>query len=93
MLTKIHLETVCLANGPVYLRCRYIGYADGDPGTALCNKISCHKKDIDREVEQELQRMKADGKSPVYEDYPIGDNCPGYPIFYDLPQGIDVDKP
>jgi hypothetical protein len=89
MLSKKHLQDVCLYYDGTYKKCRYLGQDDNDWNKYYCAKKSSKKAEIDVETEDFIRETKKKGKDPLKENIPLGDNCAGYPIMKFIEQGYD----
>jgi hypothetical protein len=90
-LTKKHLTDVCYIQGG-HLQCRYLDEEFDDKGKVVnvCRKLSPDRKIIDIEFTDFLNDIKKTGKDPTLQGVPLGDNCPGYLVLKNKPQGYDV---
>lgn len=79
MLSQKHLNDICLI-GQGSKQCRFL---DVESSVCNCLKLTSDRQDIDNAVKKYISK-KGNG------DYPIGDNCKGYPILYHVYQGYDL---
>lgn len=90
MLSKKHLQDVCLCFSNDHRKCRYIGQDDYDLSKYFCaKKVIIEKNKIDAEVKVWVDDCKARGLDPLVQGVPLGDNCEGYPVLRYIEQGYD----
>ena len=85
-LTRLHVINVCKKNGGDQ-ECRYLSEDELQAGVFQCMKLSPQKKIIDEEVERYFKKKKLYNRHD--EDYPLGDNCKGYPVLRYKQVGYD----
>lgn len=85
-LTKLHVINVCKKdNGQE--ECRYLSEDQLQAGVYQCMKLSPQKDIIDEEVERYHKKKRLYTKHD--ENYPLGDNCKGYPVLRYKQVGYD----
>lgn len=89
-LSKKQLTDKCLAFQNTSSKCRYCAQDDDDWNKHYCLKKSSQKADCDVEVESFIRETRKKGNDPYKEMFPLGDNCPGYPITKHIEQGYDI---
>lgn len=92
MLTKKHIEDVCLCIGGQIDSgtCRYLAI-DEPTNTYHCYKKNVQKKvEVDEAVQKHLDKCKNTNIDPYTHEAPIGNHCPGFPILKHVQQGYDV---
>lgn len=86
-LSKNHVINICLlGNGDK--QCRYLANDDVNYDEYYCLK---HKREIAKKIDAEANKHVAPSPnafSPT--QFPLGDNCKGYPILKNIEQGYDV---
>lgn len=88
-LTKNQLSNVCLL-GVGYKQCRYLSLSKKDSTVWCCLKKSMHASNLDKEVEAKLKDLADKKIDYKKQGVPVGDNCHGYIILKNIPQGYDV---
>lgn len=90
MLSKKQLSDVCLLYQGSGM-CRYLTQDDGDYNKWNCLKHRViEKAKIDEKVQDFVIESHKKNVDPAKQNYPIGDNCSGYPLLKNLMQGYDV---
>lgn len=89
MLSKKHLDDVCLFYDQTHRKCRYLSQDEMDYNKFHCLKLSSEAAEIDEEIDEFIAECKSKGRNPYKEDLPLGDNCPGYLILRNIEQGYD----
>lgn len=89
MLSKKHLNDVCLLYDQTCRKCRYVSQDEMDYNKFHCLKLSSEAAEIDQEISEFVKECKERGKDPYKEDVPLGDNCLGYLILRNIEQGYD----
>lgn len=89
MLSQKQIKDVCLGYDPTYKRCRYLTNDDEDHTKFYCLKKTATAQEIDVELSEFVSGEFKKGKDPRATNFPMGDNCPGYPVFRHILQGYD----
>jgi len=87
-LTLKQVNDVCL-NNQGSSQCRYLAEDDNIAGQYYCLKLSS-RAEIDKEVDDFIQKHKARNADPYAMGLPLGNNCKGYLFLKSKPQGYDV---
>ena len=91
MLSKKHLEDICLLLSGDYKQCRYL---EEDPHGWKWYCIK-HNKDLKLKTDQTVAMFVADCKrnkvDPKTQSYALSDNCAGFPLLKHIEQGYDQD--
>ena len=91
MLSLPQVRDVCLYYQHDDDTCRYLFQDDVDISKFYCLKQRPAEKDkIDSKLRTFMQDCKKSGTDPRTLNEPMGDNCPGYPLFKNKLQGYDV---
>lgn len=90
MLSLKQIEHVCLGGDNTHRRCRYFSQDENDHTKFYCLKLCSKANDIDEEINSYLTECQKRNKNPLDENFPLGDNCAGYPILRHIEQGYDV---
>lgn len=91
MLTLKQLNDVCLCHQG-HKQCRYLDGDDKNHTKFYCKKQSPDKRHIDDLLQEFLDECQVNGDDPKDGEVPLGDYCPGYLNFKDIPQGYDVEE-
>lgn len=90
MLSLKQLQHVCLLHGGPN-QCRYLNQDDNDMNKFYCKKQRPNdRKKIDKKVNEYLNDCQKKNIDPTKQAHYIGDNCQGYPVLKNIPQGYDV---
>jgi hypothetical protein len=89
MLSRKHLNDVCLLYSGDSRRCRFLTQDDSDPSKWHCLKLTSRRQDIDVEVADFIKDCRRKGQDPAKSGMPLGDNCGGYPVLKNINQGYD----
>lgn len=89
MLSKKHLQDVCLLYSGDTRRCRFLTQDESDGLKWHCLKLTARKNDIDVEVSDFIKDCRRKGQDPTKSNLPLGDNCNGYPVMRSFEQGYD----
>ena len=93
MLSKKHLEDVCLIYNQDHRTCRYLAQDELDWSKWHCYKcVPAMKHKLDCTLAKKIAEAKKRGADPKQLGQAMGDNCSGYPIFNHLEQGYDKDN-
>jgi hypothetical protein len=84
MLSQKQLSVYCQPYG-VSNRCRYLAE---EGRKFFCVKKSAYKSKIDKEIENTIKTLKADGKKPEKEGIPLGNHCEGFILLKNVEQGL-----
>ena len=90
MLSKRHLEDVCLVNENDHTKCKYLAQDDLDWSKYYCLKKSKNKASIDAIIDEHMEDCVKNGKDPTADNEALGDNCDGYLVMKHVMQGYDV---
>ncbi len=90
MLSKKHLQDVCLLYSGDSRRCRFLTQDEHDFLKWHCLKLTSRRSDIDVEVSDFIKDARRKGQDPTKSHLPLGDNCGGYPVMKHIQQGYDV---
>lgn len=89
MLSRKHLQDVCLLYSGDARRCRFATQDESDYSKWYCLKLTSRRKDIDVEVADFIKESRRKGQDPTKANLPLGDNCAGYPVLRSIEQGYD----
>lgn len=89
MLSKKHVQDVCMVNSIDVRRCRFLVEDDTNFGRWHCLKLTSRRSIIDVELETFVKESRRKGQDPYKSNLPFGDNCGGYPIMRTIEQGYD----
>jgi hypothetical protein len=91
MLSKNHLNDICLLRHKDSKTCRYLRQDEKIWDKWYCLKCRDREKSsIDSKVNDWVSDCKQKGKNPEQFGIPLGDNCAGYPLLKNIKQGYDV---
>ncbi len=90
-LSPKHLSDVCLAYSGAKA-CRFLATDDANTQVCFClKKVKAKQTIINLQVDKFIKKVQADGRDPMTQNRPLGDNCKGYPALKTVKQGYDVD--
>lgn len=89
MLSKAHVENICLAYAG-HKTCRYLIYDQQTGKHLCCKKVPGLAEDVDKRIEVFLDKTNKDGQDLVMLGRPVGNNCQGYLYLKNAPQGFDI---
>lgn len=87
MLSKKQLLDICML-GSGSSTCRYLGRDDADPTKHVCLKLTADKKRIDNKIVDKTAQIGG-ALPPHMANWPMGNNCDGYPLLKHIEQGYD----
>ena len=88
-LSRRQLEDVCLFREHDCRTCRYLS-DDCQSNMWFCiKKRPKEKKKIDIKINEFIKSCKKKGVDPTAQNFPLGDNCKGYPVMKHIVQGYD----
>lgn len=91
MLSQKHLTDVCMHHSGAKA-CRFLATDDVDPSICFCiKKVAAKQQIINLQVDKFIKKVQADGRDPMAQSRPLGDNCKGYPALRTVKQGYDID--
>lgn len=90
MLTKKHLQDVCLLNQGS-AQCRYLEADPRDYTKFVCKKKTPSRNIYDELVEEHIKQCASEGVDPKQTSEAQGNNCSGYLPFKNILQGYDLD--
>ena len=89
MLSNNQLHNVCLIGENSYRRCRFLSQDETDYTKWYCLKKTGKATQINDEIDQYVQDCLIKGKDPKADNFPLSDNCTGYPLLRHIKQGYD----
>jgi len=90
VLSLPQVQDVCLY-GHGHIQCRYLDRFPDNTKHFCCLKLTPDRQILDRLVDEHLEQCSQSRHDPSQSTVAIGDNCPGYHRFGNLPQGYDVE--
>lgn len=88
VLTPKHVKDVCTGLGGSH-RCRFLSQDENDYTKWYCMKKTGKAAIIEAEYKQYIEDCSKRGTDPASANFPLADNCEGYPLLRHIKQGYD----